>query len=443
MRRFVIEPGGTFSGECRIPGDKSISHRAIMLAAISEGRSRVSGFLSSEDCLATRTAFEAMGVSIADETSTDGVLAVDGVGLHGLQAPEQIIDLGNSGTGMRLLSGLLAGQRFDSRITGDASLTQRPMGRIIKPLRRMGAVIAGDAQDRAPLQITGGQPLHGIDYDSPVASAQIKSCVLLAGLYADGATTVHEPGISRDHSERMLRAFGADITLGERSVSLAAGARLQAQDVSVPADLSSAAFFLVGAAIATHGDLQLPAVGINPTRRGVLDLLTAMGANLTFSNERMLSGEPVADISMRASALHGITIEGDAVALAIDEFPALFIAAACAEGTTRLRNAEELRVKETDRIATMAEGLQALGATVEVFGDGMAITGKPQAVAFSGAEINSYGDHRIAMAFAMAALRADAPITINDCDNVATSFPDFVAVATSCGLDIAGVEVGA
>src|SRR5699024_3119140 len=437
MQRFVVQPQRALTGDCHIPGDKSISHRAIMLAAISDGRSRVTGFLSSEDCRATRTAFEAMGVSIRGEGDA---LLIDGVGLQGLQSPDAIIDLGNSGTGMRLLSGLLAGQRFDSAITGDASLRQRPMGRIIEPLHRMGAAIAGDNHDRAPLTITGNQTLHGINYESPVASAQIKSCLLLAGLYADSATSVHEPGISRDHSERMLSAFGADIRQSGRSVTLTPGARLRARDVSVPADLSSAAFFLVGAAIAPGSDLHLPAVGINPTRRGVLDILAAMGADLTLADERVVSGEPVADINIRASDLHGVTIEGEQVALAIDEFPAIFIAAACAEGTTILRNAEELRVKETDRIAGMAAGLTALGVDVEVFADGLAITGNPRGPGFTGARIDSHGDHRIAMAFAIAALRARAPITIDDCANVATSFPNFVDLAVACGLDVSAVS---
>lgn len=434
MRSFVVTPGGSLTGGCAIPGDKSISHRAIMLAAISEGRSRVSGFLPSADCVATRDAFAAMGVTIVDDAND---LVIDGVGLHGLQAPQQDIDLGNAGTGMRLLSGLLAGQAFDARVTGDASLRSRPMGRIIEPLRAMGAAIRGDANDCAPLAISGGQALRGITYESPVASAQVKSCLLLAGLYADGAVTVREPGISRDHSERMLRAFGADIDIGQRRVTLHGATRLAARDISVPADLSSAAFFMVGAAIGRGSELRLPGVGINPTRRGVIDILLAMGADVTLANERDVSGEPVADITVRASALQGVDIGGDTVALAIDEFPALFIAAACAKGVTRLRDARELRVKESDRIAVMAEGLATLGADVQVYDDGIAITGRPDGCAFGGGHIESHDDHRIAMAFAMAALRASAPITINNCDNVATSFPDFVGCARAAGLDIA------
>src|SRR5699024_4015768 len=318
---------------------------------------------------------------------------------------------------------------FATRLTGDASLTQRPMGRIIKPLRRMGARITGDAQDRAPLDIAGGDKLTGIDYHAPVASAQIKTCLLLAGLYAEGVTTVHEPGISRDHSERMLAALGADIDYGQGSVTLRSGAPLQAQDLTVPADLSSAAFAMVGAAIAPGSELQLPGVGINPTRRGVIDLLLRMGAAIEITNERQVSGEPVADLTIRGRSLQGIDIDGADVALAIDEFPALFIAAACAKGGTRLRNAAELRVKESDRIATMAAGLTTLGVDAAAHEDGMTIVGMPHGAAFSGGRINSHGDHRIAMAFSMAALRASGPITIDDCDNVATSFPDFVARA--------------
>lgn len=438
MRIFDVSPGGKLAGYCDMPGDKSISHRAIMLAAISKGRSRVSGFLPSQDCIATRHAFEAMGVRINDDAQA---LIIDGVGLHGLRAANQDIDLGNAGTGMRLLSGLLAGQAFDTRITGDESLNRRPMGRIIDPLRRMGGVIAGDEHDCAPLQITGGQSLRGIDYRPSVASAQVKSCLLLAGLYADGVTTVHEPGISRDHSERMLRAFGADIDTQGRTVKLNSVTELQARDVAVPADLSSAAFYMVGAAIAHGSELTLPGVGINPTRRGVIEILLAMGADIQLENQREVSGEPVADLTIRSAPLHGINIEGGAVALAIDEFPAIFIAAACADGVTRLHDAQELRVKESDRIAVMAEGLSALGVDVEVFEDGLAITGQPEGKAFSGGVINSYGDHRIAMAFSMAGVRAEEIIRINDCDNVDTSFPGFVTCARQIGLDIQSREV--
>lgn len=433
MRIFDISPGGKLVGRCEIPGDKSISHRAIMLAAISTGRSRISGFLPSQDCVATRHAFEAMGVTISDDA---GELVIDGVGLHGLRAPDRDIDLGNSGTGMRLLSGLLAGQAFDTRVTGDASLTKRPMGRIIKPLRRMGADIFGDEHDCAPLTITGGQSLHGIDYRPSVASAQVKSCLLLAGLYAKGVTTVREPGISRDHSERMLGAFGADVKKDGRNVTLRGVTELEARDVAVPADLSSAAFYMVGAAIAHGSELELPGVGINPTRRGIIEILLAMGADIRIDNQRQVSGEPVADLTIRSAPLRGINIEGDAVALAIDEFPAIFIAAACADGVTRLRNAEELRVKESDRIAVMAEGLSTLGVDVEVVDDGLVITGCPEGDVFSGGVIASHGDHRIAMAFSMAGLRAAEPIRINDCDNVGTSFPDFIDCARKAGLGI-------
>ncbi len=438
MRRFVVAPSDRLSGECRVPGDKSISHRAIMLSAISEGSSRITGFLESQDCLATMRVFEAMGVRI---TQSEDARIVDGVGLHGLQAPRGALDLGNSGTSMRLLSGLLAGQRFDSRLTGDVSLSKRPMARVIEPLTRMGAAIAGDSQGRAPISITGGRALRAIDYAPPVASAQIKSCILLAGLYADDVTSVTEPGVSRDHSERMLAAFGASVEVDGRRVSVSGQPKLRAREVAVPADLSSAAFFMVGAAIAAGGALRMTGVGINPTRCGVIDILKAMGADIALADGREVSGEPVADLTVRASALQGIDIGGDQAALAIDEFPAIFIAAACARGVTTLRGAAELRVKESDRIAVMAEGLAALGIDVEVSEDGLSITGKPGPTSFTGGEIDSFGDHRIAMAFAMAGLRAAAPITINDCDNVDTSFPGFVEIARGVGLDISTQEI--
>ncbi len=438
MRRFVVAPGGQLVGERRVPGDKSISHRSIILSAISEGASRITGFLESQDCLATMSAFKAMGVRIK---RLENALSVDGVGLHGLQAPQGALDLGNSGTSMRLLSGLLAGQRFGSRLIGDASLSKRPMARVIEPLTRMGAAIAGDSQGRAPLSITGGRALRAIDYASPVASAQIKSCILLAGLYADDVTSVTEPGVSRDHSERMLAVFGASVEVDGRRVSVSGQPKLRAREVAVPADLSSAAFFMVGAAIAAGSALRMTGVGINPTRRGVIDILKAMGADIALADEREVSGEPVADLTVSASELHGVDIDGDQVALAIDEFPAIFIAAACARGVTTLRGADELRVKESDRIAVMAEGLAALGVEVDVFEDGLAITGKPEPGSFTGGETDSFGVPRTPMAFAMAGLRAAAPITINDCDNVDTSFPGFVELARGMGLDISTQEI--
>lgn len=439
MRQFDIAPGGRLAGAVRVPGDKSVSHRAIMFSAIAEGRSRITGFLESADCLATLGAFEAMGVGYRRE---GGALVVNGRGRDGLTAPQSPLDLGNSGTSMRLLSGLMAGQSFDTTLSGDASLSRRPMARVIEPLTQMGARIVGTDGGRAPLRITGARSLRAIDYTPPVASAQIKSCVLLAGLYAQGTTRVNEPGVSRDHTERMLAAFGVAVERKGATLSLAGGQSLTAFDVAVPADLSSAAFFMVGACIAPDSDIVLTDVGVNPTRRGVLDILVAMGADISLANEREQAGEPVADIRVRSSVLRGIDIGADLVELAIDEFPALFIAAACARGTTRLTGAAELRVKESDRIQVMADGLSTLGVDVSVADDGLTIVGRPERTAFAGGHIASHEDHRIAMAFAMAGLRASAPITIADCDYVDTSFPGFVELARAAGLDIRAEEAG-
>ncbi|MDA3920934.1 MAG: 3-phosphoshikimate 1-carboxyvinyltransferase [Salinisphaera sp.] len=432
-RLFDIAPGSRLTGTLRVPGDKSISHRAVMFASIASGTSRISGFLESADCLATLSAFEAMGVT----HSLDGeTRVINGRGRDGLKAPASALDLGNSGTSMRLLSGLMVGQAFDSTLTGDAGLSRRPMKRVIDPLTQMGAAIEGSEGGRAPLHIRGGQALSAIEYTPPVASAQIKSCVLLAGLYANGQTRVNEPGISRDHTERMLSAFGIDVERGNRHVAIAGGQRLEAANVAVPSDLSSAAFFMVGAAIAPGSELRLREVGINPTRRGVIDVLLRMGADIELDNEREQAGEPVADIIVRGSALHGVEIDAHDVELAIDECPALFVAAACADGTTRLTGGGELRVKESDRIAVMAQGLTTLGVALEETEDGIIITGNPHAQAFGGGHIASHEDHRIAMSFAMAGLRASQPIVIDDCDYVDTSFPGFVDLAARAGLGI-------
>ena len=432
---FNLLPGGTISGEARVPGDKSISHRAIMLGSLAEGETRVSGFLEGDDALATLAAFRAMGVGI--QRHGEGRVDIQGVGLHGLQAPPGPLDLGNSGTSIRLMSGLLAGQAFDSELTGDASLRGRPMGRVITPLRQMGAAIAGVEGDRPPLRISGNHPLVGIHYDLPMASAQVKSCVLMAGLYASGSTSVREPAVTRDHTERMLRGFGWQV---ERSsdgvISLSGGGRLTAAEIEVPADISSAAFFMVAASIAPGSDLLLQHVGINPTRIGVINLLRLMGADITLQDAREVGGEPVADIQVRSASLRGIDIPAAQIPLAIDEFPALFVAAACAEGRTVLRGAGELRVKESDRIAAMAAGLKTLGATVEVLEDGIVIDGLGDAGSFGGGAIDSCHDHRIAMSFAIAALRARDAIVIADTDNVATSFPGFDALARGLGLQI-------
>ncbi len=428
--RFTLSPGGNIRGQVRVPGDKSISHRSIMLGALAEGVTRVSGFLEGEDALATLSAFRAMGVEI--ERHSAGEVVVQGVGLHGLEASSAALDLGNAGTGMRLLCGLMAGQSFDCELTGDASLCSRPMGRVIDPLTLMGAKIDAQAGGRPPLKISGGRALQGIHYDLPMASAQVKSCVLLAGLYADGRTSVTEPAPTRDHTERMLRGFGYPVERKNGVISLEGGGCLEAADIDVPADISSAAFFLVAASIAPGSDLLLTHVGVNPTRTGVINILRLMGADITLSGQREVGGEPVADIRVRYAPLRGIEIPEDQVPLAIDEFPALFIAAACAEGRTVLRGAEELRVKESDRIAAMAEGLTTLGIENDVLDDGIIIEGGTLA----GGEIHTHMDHRIAMSFAIAGLRAQEPIVVLDCDHVATSFPGFDVLASELGLRI-------
>ena len=426
---FYLEPGGRLTGRIRVPGDKSMSHRVIMLGALAEGKTYVSGFLEGEDALATLGAFRDMGVTISEPES--GRLTIEGVGLDGLRAPQQIMDVGNSGTSIRLMAGLLAGQSFSSVLTGDQSLLRRPMARVITPLSQMGALISA-REGCPPLEIAGGRKLRGIHYELPVASAQVKSSVLLAGLYAEGFTSVSEPAPTRDHTERMLRGFGYPVQVESGSIGLEGGGTLRGTSVDIPADISSAAFFMVGASIAEGSDLVLEHVGINPTRDGVLRILKAMGADITLTNARDVGGEPVADLRIRAAPLRGIEIPVEEVPLAIDELPAILIAAACADGVTVLRGAEELRVKESDRIASMAEGLTQLGIGNVVHPDGIAVTGGE----FSGGVIATHHDHRIAMSFAMAALRASDRIKISDCAHVATSFPGFAALATQVGLSL-------
>ena len=427
---YLVQPGGKLTGRLRVPGDKSISHRSVMLGSLAEGTTRVTGLLEGEDVLSTLGAFHAMGVLA--EGPDHGKLVIHGVGLRGLKAPKQALDMGNSGTAMRLMAGILAGQAFDSELIGDESLSKRPMKRVSEPLGAMGAVISAAEGGRPPLRIAGGRKLHGIDYKMPVASAQVKSCLLLAGLYADGETSVTEPAPTRDHTERMLRGFGYAVKTQGARVSLQGGGRLKACDIDVPADISSATFFLVGASISPGSDLVLEHVGINPTRIGAIDILKLMGANLELLNPREAGGEPVADIRVRAAGLRGIRIPEDQVPLAIDEFPALFIAAACAHGETVLTGAHELRVKESDRIAVMARGLQRLGIAARETPDGIVIQGGR----LQGGEIDSHGDHRIAMSFAVAALAASGPITVRDCKNVDTSFPGFAQLAARAGLSI-------
>jgi len=427
---YRILPGGGLAGEIVVPGDKSVSHRALMLGAIAEGETRAENFLASKDCLATLDAMAAMGVAIRRPSPTRVV--IQGAGLHGLRAPAGMLDLGNSGTSMRLLAGLLAGQSFTSRLTGDESLRRRPMSRVTEPLTEMGARIETRPGGLAPLIIHGGSTLHGIRYTLPVASAQVKSCLLLAGLYAEGETEIREPAPTRDHTERMLRAMGAELRQDETTVAVPGGARLTGTALQVPGDISSAAFFLVGASMLPGSELRLTQVGVNPTRTGVIKILQRMGANIELSNLHEQGGEPVADLCVRGGELHGIHIPPELVPLAIDEFPAVFIAAACARGETRLEGARELRVKESDRIQVMAEGLQALGVEASPTEDGIVIQGG----GLRGGQVDTQGDHRIAMAFAMAGLRATGPVEVRDCANVETSFPSFVELATAAGLPL-------
>ncbi|MCW5573501.1 MAG: 3-phosphoshikimate 1-carboxyvinyltransferase [Steroidobacteraceae bacterium] len=425
----MLQPAAQVGGELTVPGDKSISHRALMLGGIAAGRTAIHGFLPSEDCHATLAALRAMGVTVEEHSAT--TLTVHGAGERGLAAPAQALDMGNSGTALRLFMGLLAAQPFDVTLTGDASLMQRPMERVAKPLRAMGAAIE-TTDGRPPVRILGGRPLTAIDYALPVPSAQVKSALLLAGLYARGVTRVTEPVPTRDHTERMLQGFGVSVERAGSSVSIAGGQRLTGTRIDVPADISSAAFFLVAGCLAAREGLVLRNVGVNPTRTGVIDILRLMGADIRIENARESGGEPSADLVVRAGALRGIRIPEALVPLAIDEFPALFIAAAAAEGCTELRGAGELRVKETDRLAAMAEGLGRLGVRHELLPDGIRIDGGP----LSGGTVDSHGDHRIAMAFAVASLRARGPLEILDVANVATSFPDFVPLARAAGLAI-------
>ncbi|MCH8135238.1 MAG: bifunctional prephenate dehydrogenase/3-phosphoshikimate 1-carboxyvinyltransferase, partial [Proteobacteria bacterium] len=405
-----VQAGGQIAGTLRVPGDKSISHRAIILGSIADGVTEVSGFLEGEDALNTVAAFREMGVTIIGPEL--GKLTLYGVGKTGLQAPRKPLYMGNSGTAMRLLTGLLAAQSFDSELIGDESLNGRPMNRVVKPLRQMGASIATAAGGTPPLRITGTE-LRGIEYDMPLASAQVKSCLLLAGLFAAGVTEVREPASCRDHTERMLAGFGYPLQRDNAAgtISVEGGHSLKATAIDVPADISSAAFFIVAAAISPGSSLLLEHVGVNPTRTGIINILQAMGADIELHNERQVGGEPVADLRVRYRPLRGIEIPTQQIALAIDEFPVLFIAAACAEGETLLRGAAELRVKESDRIDAMAAGLTSLGITTESYDDGIRIQGG----SLSGGRVDSHGDHRIAMAFTIAALRASGTITITDC----------------------------
>lgn len=427
---WLAAPGRALGGELSVPGDKSVSHRAVMLGALAEGVSEVEGFLEGEDTRATAAILARLGVRI--EAPGEGLRRIHGVGLHGLRGAEGPLDCGNAGTGMRLLAGLLAGQAFDSTLVGDASLSRRPMGRVIEPLRRMGARIESGEGGLPPLRIYSSNGLQAIDYELPVASAQVKSAVLLAGLYARGETRVREPHPTRDYTERMLAAFGWPVRFSPGDARLEGGHRLRATRVQVPADFSSAAFFLVAASVVPGSDLLLRRVGMNPRRTGLLAALRAMGADITETPAGEQGGEPVADLRVRHARLRGIAVPEALVPDMIDEFPALFVAAALAEGETRVSGAAELRVKESDRIATMAAALRALGADIEEAPDGALIRGGR----LQGGEVHSHGDHRIAMAMAVAAQRAAGEVRITDCANVATSFPGFAALAGGVGFGL-------
>ncbi|HJV64153.1 MAG TPA: 3-phosphoshikimate 1-carboxyvinyltransferase [Geomonas sp.] len=419
MNSYTVKPAKGLKGEIKVPGDKSISHRSIMFGSIACGITRVTGFLRGEDALATLKAFRAMGVEVED----DGfALAIHGKGLHGLTEPSDVLDCGNSGTSMRLLAGLLAGQNFFSVLSGDKYLRARPMKRVVAPIGQMGGRIHGRVGgEKAPLAIQGCR-LKAIEYDSPVSSAQVKSAIMLAGLYADGETVIREPHLSRDHSERMLRYLGASVESFDGGVRIGGDVELSGREIAVPGDISSAAFFMVAALIVPNSELLIRGVGINPTRTGIIDILKAMGGDLELLNQREESGEPVADIRVRSSQLKGIEISGELVPRAIDEFPVICVAASVAEGTTVLRGAMELRVKETDRIAAMASNLRKAGVEVLELPDGMEITGVEK---LEGCQAESFGDHRIAMSMMVAGLVARGETRVSDVDCIATSFPGF------------------
>lgn len=427
---FTVKPSAVHDATVTVPGDKSISHRALMLGGIAEGTTEISGFLDGEDCLATLAAMSAMGVRIEQPSATDVV--VHGAGMGGLRDPGMPLDLGNSGTAMRLMTGLLAGQKFDTELVGDESLSGRPMDRIVEPLTRMGAAIESDCDGTPPLQVRGGLRLAPIDFTMPVASAQVKSAVLLAGLYADGETSVSEPAVTRDHTERMLAAMGASVSSVDGRVSVQGRPTLQGRRVEVPGDLSSAAFVMLAALLSESADVLIENVGVNPTRTGVIDILRAMGADIRLENERSLGEEPVADIRVCASALQGGEVDPALVSLAIDEFPVLFVAAAAAEGATTFSGIGELRVKESDRIAAMAAGLRELDIRVDESDDGAVVHGGQ----FGGGSVESCGDHRIAMSLAIAGSVASGAVQVRDTDAVNTSFPGFCTLMAGLGMQI-------
>ena len=428
---YLVNPvNAALQGKIRVPGDKSISHRAVILASLAEGASDCSGFLDSADTRATIAAFRQMGVRITQE---DESLTIDGAGLHGLSAPPGTLDLGNSGTSARLLLGVLAGQRFASTLSGDESLVRRPMGRVADPLNMMNAEVRTTPGGTLPAQVTGNRRLRAIEYELPVASAQLKSALLLAGLYAEGKTVIIEPAPTRDHTERLLAHFAHPVTRSGNRLTIERGV-LRASHLRIPGDISSAAFFLVAGCIVPGSDLVIEGVGINPTRRAVVEILNMMGADISVSNVVDGAGEPLADLRVKYRPLHGIEIPKALVPIAIDEFPAIMVAACHASGETVLRDARELRVKESDRIQALADGLDKTGIAVETRPDGLRVTGgQPR-----GGVVDSHGDHRIAMAFCAAGLAAQGPITVRDCNNIATSFPGFTDCAQQVGWDVQG-----
>jgi len=428
--RFKVTPSKVQDASVTVPGDKSVSHRALMLGSIAKGRTDVSGFLAGEDCLATLGAMKALGVEIVQPSATE--MSIEGVGLNGLQGAQAELNLGNSGTAMRLMAGLLSGQPFSSVLTGDASLNGRPMSRIIKPLTMMGAAIESDCDGTPPLQISGGLTLHGIHYDLPMASAQVKSAILLAGLYASGSTSVREPAVTRDHTERMLGSMGVAVSSVDGTITLEGGQQPQGCNVRVPADLSSASFVMLAALLAEKADIRILNVGVNPTRTGVIDILQAMGADISLLNPQLLGEEPVADIRVRSSRLYGGPVDPALVSLAIDEFPVLFVAAAAAEGSTTFSGIGELRVKESDRITAMANGMRTLGIRVDETDDGAVVHGGR----FGGGTVHSYGDHRVAMSLAVAGTVASGEVFVDDVESVDTSFPGFCDLMAALGADI-------
>jgi len=433
---FKVKSGSRLSGEVQLPGDKSISHRSIMCAALAEGTTTINGFLEGQDCLATLDAFSKMGVVI---NRTDDTVVVQGVGLNGLKEPDSELYLGNSGTSMRLMSGILSGQKFPTVLTGDSSLSSRPMERIISPLKLMGSEISSRGEGKPPIEIQPSQGLNSLSYELPIASAQIKSCLMFAGLYATGPVTVTEHCVTRNHTELMFQQFGIEVEVNEssqtREITVIPPTSFQATDVNVPADFSSASFFILAALITPESELLIKNVGINKTRIGFLHALRHMGANIELQNETDTL-EPTADLLVKTSDLKGIVLNTALVANMIDEMPAFFIAAALAEGITTIKDVKELRAKESDRLQAMSEALEVFGVSFHLKGDGIVIHGMGKDGVFNASKVNSHGDHRIAMASAIASLRAKGETTIMGCDNVKTSFPNFINVCREVGINI-------